>query len=204
MAGTTTNYAWTYPTSTDLVKDGATAIQTAIQGADTSLFSITSGKNVGLVHINTTTFTSGTSVQINNVFTSSFDNYLIQISNVKCSVAANTTLRLSVGGTPNTAASYLNGQIYWSAAVPTTITATDVWFPIGGAGTTDNTGMSSIVTLTNPAKALPTGFHSQAEGNSTSNIINGVHQVSTAYDGLNFFGGTFTSGTIRIFGYRNS
>ena len=24
MAGTTTNYAWTYPTSTDLVKDGAT------------------------------------------------------------------------------------------------------------------------------------------------------------------------------------
>ena len=84
MAGTTTNYGWTYPTSTDLVKDGATAIQTAIQGADTSLFSITSGKNVGLVHINTTTFTSGTTVQINNVFTSSFDNYLIQFSNVKC------------------------------------------------------------------------------------------------------------------------
>ena len=37
MAGTTTNYGWTYPTSTDLVKDGATAIQTAVQGVDTSM-----------------------------------------------------------------------------------------------------------------------------------------------------------------------
>jgi hypothetical protein len=36
MAGTTTNNGWTYPTSTDLVKDGATAIQTALQGVDTS------------------------------------------------------------------------------------------------------------------------------------------------------------------------
>jgi hypothetical protein len=35
MAGTTTNFGWTYPTSTDLVKDGATAIQTAVQGVDT-------------------------------------------------------------------------------------------------------------------------------------------------------------------------
>lgn len=36
MAGTTTNNAWTYPTSTDLVKDGATAIQTLADGIDTS------------------------------------------------------------------------------------------------------------------------------------------------------------------------
>lgn len=38
MAGTTTNYAWTYPTSTDLVKDGATAIQTLATAQDTSLY----------------------------------------------------------------------------------------------------------------------------------------------------------------------
>lgn len=36
MAGTTTNNGWTYPTSTDLVKDGATAIQTLADGIDTS------------------------------------------------------------------------------------------------------------------------------------------------------------------------
>ena len=36
MSGTTTNNAWTYPTSTDYVKDGATAIQTLATGIDTS------------------------------------------------------------------------------------------------------------------------------------------------------------------------
>jgi hypothetical protein len=36
MAGTTTNNSWTYPTSTDLVKDGASAIQTLATGIDTS------------------------------------------------------------------------------------------------------------------------------------------------------------------------
>lgn len=35
MATTTTNFGWTVPTSTDYVKDGATAIQTAVQGVDT-------------------------------------------------------------------------------------------------------------------------------------------------------------------------
>lgn len=36
MSGTTTNNGWTYPTSTDYVKDGATAIQTLATGIDTS------------------------------------------------------------------------------------------------------------------------------------------------------------------------
>ena len=37
MAGTTTNNGWTYPTSTDLVTNGATAIQTLATGIDTSV-----------------------------------------------------------------------------------------------------------------------------------------------------------------------
>jgi hypothetical protein len=37
MAGTTTNNAWAYPTSTDYVKDGATAIQTLASAIDTSV-----------------------------------------------------------------------------------------------------------------------------------------------------------------------
>ena len=36
MAGTTTNNGWTYPTSTDLVTNGASAIQTLATGIDTS------------------------------------------------------------------------------------------------------------------------------------------------------------------------
>lgn len=37
MAGTTAAFGWTYPTSTDLVKDGASAIETLADGIDLSL-----------------------------------------------------------------------------------------------------------------------------------------------------------------------
>jgi len=45
MAGTTTNFGITYPTSTDLVKDGATAIQTVATGFDTRLGDVTNYPN---------------------------------------------------------------------------------------------------------------------------------------------------------------
>jgi hypothetical protein len=38
MATTTPNYGWTVPTSTDLVKDGAVAIETLGDSVDASLF----------------------------------------------------------------------------------------------------------------------------------------------------------------------
>lgn len=43
MATTTTNFGWTVPQSTDLVKDGATAISTLGSGIDTSLVGLKGG-----------------------------------------------------------------------------------------------------------------------------------------------------------------
>ena len=43
MATTTTNFGWTVPQSTDLVKDGATAIATLGSGIDTSLVDLKGG-----------------------------------------------------------------------------------------------------------------------------------------------------------------
>jgi hypothetical protein len=43
MATTTTNYGWDIPTSTDLVKDGATAIATLGQDIDTSFVGLKGG-----------------------------------------------------------------------------------------------------------------------------------------------------------------
>lgn len=52
MAGTTTNYALDYPTSTDLVRNGATAIQTLATDVDTLL---SSTYIVQTTHISTNT-----------------------------------------------------------------------------------------------------------------------------------------------------
>lgn len=43
MATTTTNFGWTVPQSTDLVKDGATAISTLGSGVDTSFVGLKGG-----------------------------------------------------------------------------------------------------------------------------------------------------------------
>ena len=43
MATTTTNYGWTVPTSTDLVKNGATAISTLGSGIDTTFAELKGG-----------------------------------------------------------------------------------------------------------------------------------------------------------------
>lgn len=43
MATTTTNFGWTVPSDTDLVKDGAAAIRTALGGVDTSFVDLKGG-----------------------------------------------------------------------------------------------------------------------------------------------------------------
>jgi len=159
----------------------------------------------GLTLLTTATFTSGTTIQVNNVFSSSYANYLVQFSNVKTSVNSNISLRLSASGSPASGANYQNGFIYWSSTTLNGVfQATETSIPAGGAGTTDNTAFSNNMTIMNPAVALPTQYHYQAHGQSTANVLNGVHQVSTAYDGFQIFGGTFTSGTIRVYGYRSN
>ena len=43
MTTTTTNFGWTVPSDTDLVKDGAAAIRTALGGVDTSFVDLKGG-----------------------------------------------------------------------------------------------------------------------------------------------------------------
>jgi hypothetical protein len=45
MATTTTNFGWTVPSDTDLVKDGAAAIRTALGGVDTSFVDLKGGSS---------------------------------------------------------------------------------------------------------------------------------------------------------------
>ena len=74
--GTTTNNGWTYPESTDLVKDGATAIQTLADDIDTTL-GVYAPSTSGLTLINTTSFSGVASQSVNDVFSSTYDNYRI-------------------------------------------------------------------------------------------------------------------------------
>lgn len=205
MAGTTTNYGWTYPTSTDLVKDGATAIQTAIQGADTSLFNITGGRNVGLQFISSSTL-SGSSTIISNCFSSSFSVYKIELFGVTLSAGGALQMQLRTGST--TAASDYKTERF--SAASTTISsdrdaATYAWNFNKDA--IDNA--NGTITVYNPFASLATFVHAEMSASSSTTAflhsISGLHSLATSYQSLVFSptGGTFTGGTVKIYGATN-
>jgi hypothetical protein len=209
MAGTTTNYGWTYPTSTDLVKDGATAIQTAIQGADTSLFSITGGKNMGLVPLNTTSYSAQSTINIDSVFSSTYQNYLV-INNVSARTSNGAlVLRFRAAGVTTTSATYdYAGNL-------TRTTGGGVNLPFGAAAdiysyfTFSNADPTSTqLTIYSPNEARQTNFSSAGWGSDTTSqfavTASGRQTGSTQFDGISIIvtAGTIT-GTTRIYGIRN-
>jgi hypothetical protein len=204
MAGTTTNYAWTYPTSTDLVKDGATAIQTAIQGADTTLFTALGFNYPGLRLVKKQAIgTSVTSVTITNAFSATYDAY-------KVIVAGATTTGsdygyIKFGAAASNYAIGVFGQNYSaatqsSANVASGSSATYMWY-------IDGNQVSCNIDIINPFLTEYTVYTSALAGTSSTLSGGGVHKTASSYTdlvmGLN--GGTaMTDGTIYVYGYGKS
>ena len=103
---TTTNYSWTTPDNTAYVKDGASAIRSLGSSVDTTLNSVTSGKNVGNVLISSQTVTASSLVTFDNVFTSSFENYLIEFNGRSSGTAAQMRSKFRTGAVANGNANY--------------------------------------------------------------------------------------------------
>ena len=78
MAGTTAAFGWTYPTSTDLVKDGAAAIETLADGIDLSLMRhgcvITNTANLSITQNTSTAITMNTEILDTDAFHSTVTN----------------------------------------------------------------------------------------------------------------------------------
>ena len=208
MATTTPNYGWDVPTSTDYVKDGATAIETLGDDIDASLFSITGGKNVGLVHINTTSFTTQSAVSLNNVFTSAYTNYRIVFN-----VTAKTTngfmaLRFRASGADNSTTNYNHAGLL-GRTTNTTANYGASGDTVGYVGFANAVPSFTSLEIANPQAAQYTSFTTTGFGGDLStwfNIIGGGNFTTNAqFDGISLSAATGTiSGTVQVFGYRNS
>jgi MinD-like ATPase involved in chromosome partitioning or flagellar assembly len=116
MATTTPNFGWSVPTSTDLVKDGATAIETLGDSIDASLLDLKGGTSGQVLAKN-----SGTDMDF--VWVTTDDTNAIQNAIVDAkgdlitATAADTPARLAVGtnGHVLTADSTAGTGIKWAA-----------------------------------------------------------------------------------------
>lgn len=197
MATTTPNYGWPVPTSTDLVKDGAVAIEALGDAIDASVFA---GAGSGLVLINDTTVTAQAAVNIDNLFTSTYANYRVMIK--YNGAVASMNLEARGGGSTQTGNFFtaVYGYTYNGLTQGVFQTNTQA-FSMNGGYTTDRGAQS--IDIFNPQLATPTVFQSNSAGESywigsslnlNTSVVTGL-RISTA-------SGTF-SANIRVYGYRN-
>jgi hypothetical protein len=206
---TTTNYSWTTPDNTAYVKDGASAIRTLGSSVDTTLFNITNGKNVGLVPILTTTFSSIASTNISSIFSATYDNYRILVNIAQNSTFSANYIQLRIGATTVTNNYDRRGVFLNSGStVSGSGTAAESTLLIGQTG---NGGRSfHTIDFANPFLTVPTigtvvAADNESGGGRDMFLSSIYNSNSTSYDSLvlGCSAGTIT-GTIRVYGYRNS
>jgi hypothetical protein len=273
MATTTPSFGWPVPTSTDLVKDGATAIESLGDAIDASLTDLKGGTtgqvlskasgtdmdftwvaqddsnaiqnaiidakgdliagasadtparlavgtngqvltanssatnglewatpatpSAGLTLI-TSASLSGSSVSVNNCFSSTYSNYLIITVGMLGSTGGDDLfLNLRASGTD--ANSNYNRFIWGSSNYETSTGQSNL-----RVGLINSTQAFVRCVVTNPFASAATGFDFAANRSSSSAWVGiGYHSTASSYDGFTLAptGGTFSAGTVYVYGY---
>jgi hypothetical protein len=157
----------------------------------------------GMTHIRTETVPPSTStVSLNNVFTSEFRNYQIVMNILGDTLGFSMAARMRLGGVDNTANSY-SFQLLISAGTSGSNQRQEAVASSRIGGVSDLAWQSMVMSVNNPAIAQPTtGFVQNGYYIPFEQELSAYrHNVSTAYDGITFFGGPFR-GTISVYGLR--
>lgn len=156
-------------------------------------------------------FTTVNSVSLNGIFTSTYDNYRVVFFTTAFSAAADYIFaRLRTGGTDASGTNYYAPRIYWSGSSTGSDNATASAFVVGYNYTAYPTAAHFEFDLIRPNVAEFTRISSMGSYLTSGGVpfgfaLSGAHNVATAYDSITFLPQTGTmSGTVRIYGYRNS
>ena len=200
--GTTSNYSWPTPEATDLVKDGWEAIKDLGDAIDTTAAASFGG---GLVHIETVSISSGvTGISLNNVFSATYKNYLV-LASITTSTGNSNSMRLRVGGADNTSNVYIRQVFAGDSGSFATSSLTSTAFDGVWIGNSTVSNLEAI--LYNPFEAAPTMHlcRTMSGAGNSFKVSGGIHTASTSFDGftLNAASGTLSSGTVRVYGYKD-
>jgi hypothetical protein len=203
MPGTTPVYGFPYPEPTDLVADYPALGQDLAEDIETVLPTLG-----GLKLITAQTFSAVASVAVNNCFSSTYANYRVLLEYVP-SGTFDANIRMRVGGVDSSASTYARTEVgaYTSG---TGIT-------LGNSGQTSwnilqgTTAIYSVASFDfhNPFVVTRTNviFGCYLSNSTAQYAVSGagIHDTSLSYDGFSVIASSGTiSGTIRVYGYRNS
>jgi hypothetical protein len=165
----------------------------------------------GLVLLNTTTFSAQSSVSIDNVFSSTYQNYKIMCNQIP-STASDMNIRMRVSGADDSTSNYKFAAIGYNSNITSYSdygAAVNTWQDIARTFTAATQGIF-VFDVLYPNETKPTIISGKTTTYNTasSGIISDVnytgwHNVSTAYTGFTMIptAGT-TTGTIKVYGYK--
>jgi hypothetical protein len=175
-----------------------------VLSADSTATTGLAWKQQGMTLISSTTFSGATSVAIDNVFTSTYTNYVVEIIVTSGSgSAAQIDFRLRAGGTAATG-SYYNSGYAWSyagageAAAQNPASSAFVFRTAGGE-------WCGRLELFNPQAAQKTWWLGQYADTAQNGFRGGYYNAATSFDGFQAAnsGGTNIAGSLRVYGWGN-
>jgi hypothetical protein len=205
MATTTPNFGWPVPTSTDYVKDGATAIEALGDAIDATVATI----SPALTLVASTTFSAQTAATLDNCFTSTYTNYLIKVN--LTSISANQYLHYYYRSSApaDITTGYLS--VYWAyyTGGSTAGSASDNLFipqlgtAYGATSFTFNCDSPKSTGVKNMYGSIGLGT-TAGSGQFVTGHTYTRNSAATEAAGIKFYpsAGNF-SGTIRIYGVKN-
>jgi hypothetical protein len=205
--GNTPNNNFPFPESTDLVKDGAQAIEDLADAIDTTL-GVYAPVSSGLTLINTTSFSGVSSQSFDDVFSSSYNTYKI-MTNVSASTTSNLNMRLRVSGADTSSGIYRRQRIEASSTTVSGLRAVDEtsWLAAFEAQTTTaNATASNNFEIYNPFETKTTTALMTQPTASTGNIslqiwTFGINNT-LSYTGFTLIPSSGTiSGSVSVLGY---
>jgi len=206
---TTTNYGWTTPDDTSLVKDGASAIRTLGSAIDTSLNTALGTKKAGLVLLNTTSFSAVSSVSLAaSTFTSTYTNYRILYYG-SSSTTGQMTARLRAAGSDNSTSNYaFQNYAATSASVSAGRATGQTSWEVIYQQSSDSLFTMDLLSPQATVKTL--AFVTNMKDSYNTNAAMSIGNVgcsfnaTTSFDSLSLIpsAGTIT-GTLYVYGYNN-
>jgi hypothetical protein len=158
----------------------------------------------GLTLLNTTNFTAQTTVSINDVFSTTYDNYFLVTRITDMSVGDNIQLRMRVSGSDDSTSNYHNLGLRITTTVDRVASYAQTSYRIGETGTKKGAFQTLIygpflAALTQFNGLITNGFQSPME----NGFQMGAHNVATSYTGFTLIpaSGTMT-GSISVYGYK--
>ena len=168
---------------------------------------VPTGINSALVLIKTQTVgTTVSSVEVTGAFSATYDNYLVTIDGTVGSTAAYMGLILGA-----TTTGYYNGSNYFAYDTGSpSATASNNGAKFVNVGRINTLGSNTKIEFTSPFLSVRTGILYRNSGyeTSTGNAFHGGGFLdnATSYTAFTISpnSGTYTGGTIRVYGYTNS